>query len=192
MTYLVKGVGINDAEYVVNPTINGIRVPCKIYLKWKNMLERCYCEKFHKRNPAYIGCTVCKEWLTFSNFKAWIDAQDWEGKEIDKDLLFIGNKIYSPDRCIMVSITVNSFLKENESIRGKYPIGVYYHKASGFFRARCRNPFSGIQESLISSKSVSECHQAWRKRKHELALQLADLQDDPRVASALRTRYLPS
>ena len=33
------------------------------------MLVRCYNAKFHERQPQYKGCTVCEEWLNYSNFK---------------------------------------------------------------------------------------------------------------------------
>jgi hypothetical protein len=36
-----------------------------------------------------------------------------------------------------------------------------------------------------------QAHEAWRKRKHELALQIAALHADPRIAKALSIRYLP-
>lgn len=89
---LVCGVGVNDASYAVNPLINGKQVMCWIYKKWKSMIHRCYDSKIQARQPAYIGCSVCEEWLTFSNFKLWMEAQDWQGKELDKDILTAGSK----------------------------------------------------------------------------------------------------
>jgi hypothetical protein len=40
-------------------------------------------------------------------------------------------------------------------------------------------------------KTELEAHKAWQARKHEYALQLADLQSDERVAEVLRTKYAP-
>lgn len=189
MKTLVYGVGINDADYPVNPTIGGKRVACPFYVKWVGMLERCHSEKHQERQPTYIGCSVNPDWLVFSNFKAWMESQDWQGKELDKDLLFVGNKIYSHETCVFVSSVVNGFLVDRGNRRGKWPLGVNYHKVSGRLRSECRNPFTKKLEHLGYFNCPQEAHQAWKKRKHELALQLADLQTDERVASALRKRY---
>ena len=51
------------------------------------MLQRCYSPKNHAKNPTYIGCYVAKEWLTFSNFKAWMGSQQWQGMELDKGVI---------------------------------------------------------------------------------------------------------
>lgn len=189
-TKLVYGVGVNDADYSIRPILKGIGVFCPIYLKWSKMLERAYDNKFKERNPTYNGCTVCDEWLTFSNFHNWLTKQDWQGKEIDKDILFLGNKIYSPDTCVLVSQETNKFLLDRYSSRGKYALGVTFVKSANKFMAQCKNNFTKKNENLGRFTCQQEAHLAWRKRKHELARQLADLQTDERVAAALRVRYL--
>ena len=73
---------------------------CPYYMKWHGMLQRCHSVAYikKKKNPTYKDCWACDEWLLFSNFKAWMRAQEWEGKHIDKDLLITGNKKkYSPE-----------------------------------------------------------------------------------------------
>lgn len=189
---LVCGVGVNDASYAVNPLINGKQVMCWIYKKWKSMIHRCYDSKIQARQPAYIGCSVCEEWLTFSNFKLWMEAQDWQGKELDKDILTAGSKIYSPETCVFVDGNLNKFTESSLASRGEHPLGVDLHKKSGKFRARCSNPFTNKIDHLGLFTNQEQAHNTWRKRKHELACQLADLQTDPRVAKALRLRYLPA
>lgn len=186
---LVYGVGLNDADYAVKPVVDGKRVCCPFYRAWTGILMRCYCEKYKKRQPTYNGCSVCDEWLTFSNFKKWMERQDWHDKEIDKDLLVIGNKVYSPDACAFVSSMTNSFIIDCGAARGEFPVGVSLNKSIGRIRARCCNPFTGKTEHLGHFECPSQAHQAWRKRKHELACQLAGLQTDSRVAAALRARY---
>lgn len=187
---LVYGVGINDADYPPHKRENGKITTCNFYSVWTGMIKRCYCNKFHQIQPTYIGCTVSDEWLTFSNFKNWMEKQDWKGKQLDKDILVKGNKTYSPETCVFVDKITNGFTVDQVSSRGAYPVGVHLHKQTGRFRSGCRNPFSKNDKHLGLFKSPEEAHQAWRKRKHELALQLADLQTDDRVAQALRTRYL--
>lgn len=186
---LVYGVGINDACYAVKPVVNGRRACCPFYRVWMDMLMRCYDEKRKKIQPTYAGCSVCGEWLTFSNFKRWMERQDWQGKEIDKDLLVVGNKVYSPDTCVFVSSMTNSFTVDCGASRGEFPVGVSFNKQRGKVRARCSNPFTGKTEHLGYFSCPDQAHQAWRRRKHELACKLADLQTDSQVAAALRARY---
>lgn len=189
MKKLVCGVGINDADYVTQPKINGKQVCCKFYSVWLHMLRRCYSENYQNKKPTYKGCSVCEEWLTFSNFKAWMEKQDWQGHDIDKDILVKGNKVYSPETCVFVTALVNTFIISNDSSKGEHPIGVTWHKRDMKFRALCSNPFSKKQECIGYFDDAHNAHLAWKKRKHELACQLADIQDNPRVAEALRTRY---
>jgi hypothetical protein len=47
---------------------------------------------------------------------------------LDKDILFKGNKIYSPETCCFVPNEINVLLCKNDSKRGKMPIGVYERK----------------------------------------------------------------
>ena len=195
---LVCGVGINDADYVTRK-IETIEVDGKIKQKlvwycpyhrvWKDMLKRCYSAKLQERQPTYKGCSVSEEWKTFSNFRAWMEKQDFEGMHLDKDLLLKGNKVYSDETCVFVTKAVNNFTTDRCSGRGEWLIGVYLHKASGKFMSRCRNPFTKRQEHLGLFTCEEEAHQAWLKRKLELAKELAAIQTDERVAKALVERY---
>lgn len=134
----VHGVGINDANYVVQPLVDGKQVMCPYYQAWNHMLTRCYSQKYQAKHPTYIGCEVVKEWLTFSNFRAWMETQDWEGKQLDKDILVIGNKTYSPDACLLVSSQINTLLNDCAASRGDLPKGVSFHKGVGKYVAKCR------------------------------------------------------
>lgn len=196
---LIYGVGINDADYPVKPVIklgSKKRLICPFYMKWKSMLERCYSEKYQMVQPTYSGCSVCEEWKTFSNFKSWMLSEGYEGDsnfELDKDLLIPGNKVYSPETCVIIHSSINRFVTNNAyNKKSKMLIGVSVceRDAPNKFRAYCNNPFSAKGEYLGAFNSEMEAHLAWKKRKHELACQLADLQTDPRAAEALRVRYL--
>lgn len=195
---LVYGVGVNDAGYAVkkNETIGYVNGKlkqkqvwvCPFYRNWIDMLDRCYSEKRQERNRTYKGCTVSDEWLTFSNFKAWMEKHEWEGKQLDKDILIEGNKIYSADTCVFVTQATNKFTIDSGASRGEWLIGADWRKRIGKFRSRCRNPFTKKSEHLGYFTSEQEAHQAWRKRKLELAHELAAIQTDARVAKALIDR----
>lgn len=184
---LVYGVGVNDADYDVNPTIGGKQLKCSFYSKWAGMLKRCYSEKYKSRNATYNGCYVCSDWLVFSKFKLWMEKQDWQGKELDKDIINKGNYLYSPENCAFVSKLSNSFITDAGARRGSLMIGVYMH--GSYYRASCRNPISNRREYLGLFKSEIEAHLTWKRRKHELACKLSENESDPRVANSLKVMY---
>jgi hypothetical protein len=196
---LVFGVGINDADYAVKKFetigyVNGkikqkLVWYCHYYRAWTNMLERCYSAKLQERRPTYKGCSVSEEWLRFSSFRSWMEKQNWEGMQLDKDILFEGNKVYSANTCVFVAKMVNTFTTDRGNDRGEWLIGVYWDKSVGKFKSSCRNPFTKKQENLGYFTSELEAHQAWLKRKLELATLLAAEQTDERVAKALIARY---
>lgn len=189
-TRLVQGVGINDADYNVTRR-EGVGVErnivwrCPFHVKWGTMVARCYSDNW----PAYKDCSVVDSWLRFSNFKSWMEQQDWEGKELDKDILYPGNKIYSPDRCVFIDAKVNSFVIDSEAARGSYPLGVFLEKRTGNFEARCKSVVTGKQEYLGQFKTPEEAHGAWLAFKLKQAYILANQQTDERVAKALIDRY---
>lgn len=195
----VFGVGVNDADYVTQKReetgyVNGKRKRktvwvCPYYRSWKNMLERCYSTKFQERNKTYKDCTVSEEWHTFSNFKAWMEKQDFEGMHLDKDILFEGNKVYSAENCVFVTQMVNNFTVDSGATRGEWLIGVTWSKRKAKFHSRCCNPFTKKLGHVGYFDCEQEAHKAWLKRKLELARLLADEQEDPRVAKALIDRY---
>lgn len=173
----VYGVGINDADYIIEINVNGKRVVCPYYSRWKSMLQRCYDPKFHEKNPTYSGCSVCDDWLTFSNFRAWMTEQDWRVKELDKDLLIPGNKVYSQETCLFVPMEINMLLNNNAAKRGKWPIGVHFHKARGKFEAQCN--INGKLKHLGYFRTPEEAHQAYVEFKEDHVHQIALKQEEP-------------
>ena len=195
---LVHGVGINDADYVVQKwetiEVNGKQKQklvwyCPYHRTWADMLKRCYSDKLQEERPTYKGCSVSEEWKIFSNFKAWMEKQDWEGMQLDKDLLFEGNKVYSAETCVFVTRAVNMFTIDRGASRGEWSIGVYWDKGVGKFISKCSNPFTKKQEYLGTFTCELDAHQTWIKRKLEIAHLLAAEQADERVAKALISRY---
>lgn len=189
MGKLVFGVGINDGGFPSYETIDGKRSMNPFYRKWASMLERCYSTYNNEKHRTYEECYVCDDWLSLKNFKAWMETQDWQGKELDKDILVRGNKIYSPETCVFISHKLNTFVVDCALARGDAPVGVTFCKHHKKFVARCRNPFTGKKESVGYFNCKNKAHEAWRRRKHELSCQLAEIQDDDRIAAALRLRY---
>ena len=186
---LVCGVGINDLDRSVYWRVDGKVVICPVYRVWKSMLVRCYDSNFHHK-ITYVESYVVPEWLRLSNFERWMEQQDWEGKELDKDILFPCNKVYGPETCVFISHTLNTFLIDSAGARGDFPLGTHWHKATQMYAAQCGNPFTKKREHLGLFNNPEDGHLVWKERKHELSCALADKQTDPRVAAALRVRYL--
>lgn len=111
----IFGVGfVGEGENKVS--ICGVRT--KEYLTWWRMLERCY--NIKKRNvfKNYEGCTVEERWFNFQNFcediKEIKGYSEWKKNtekmkySLDKDIKIKGNKLYSKDTCLFVTISENS------------------------------------------------------------------------------------
>ena len=124
----VFGVGINDVSEYTRGT--------KAYLVWKSMLARCYSDYTRKANPAYVGCSVCEEWLVLSVFKKWFDENYIPGTQLDKDIIVRDNKVYSPDTCCFVPQEINKLFKGHTRTKSNLPHGIVrqYRK----FRATIR------------------------------------------------------
>ena len=192
---MLYGVGINDAWYKTHltRTIDGKNVHiwrCPFYTAWARIIERGYSDKHDNRNPSYVSVSVDPTWHKFSAFRIWMENQNWKGMELDKDILFPGNKVYAPDKCIFVSRQLNSFILDSKASRGKLKIGATYDSSTGRIKASCRNPFTGKTENLGRFDNDVDAHEAWRSRKHQFACMYADQQSDHRIADALRKRYL--
>ena len=181
---LVYGIGINDADYPIR--VGGKF--CPFYATWQRMLRRCYCKKTQVSQPSYKQASVCEEWKRFSNFKSWMETQDWEGKELDKDLLVLWNKIYSADTCVFIPKLINTFIISG-SPENFNKLGAVLDKRTGNCAVEIGNPFTKTKEYVGKFDTCELAHQAWLARKLELAKLLAAEQDDPRVAEALVKRY---
>ena len=180
---LVLGVGINDSDYITDRTINGKRMTCPFYVKWKSMLDRCYSDKHQAKNPTYIGATVADEWLTFSNFKAWMSTKAWKGMELDKDIIKPGNKHYSSDNCCFVTRELNRLLNNNDASRGDCPKGVYFKKETSKYESYCN--YNGKRKHLGYHATPEAASLVYRKYKHALVTKIAIEQTDERVEHGL-------
>lgn len=173
------GVGINDAGYST--------LRCPVFSRWNNMLKRCYNLPYIYTHPSYKDCSVCDEWLIFSNFKVWMEQQDWEGKHLDKDLLVRGNKIYSPDTCVFVDHEVNYFIRDCGDSKGTYKTGVHFNTERKRFVAQIRQG-KGKRKTLGYFCTEADAHKVWLKEKIRVGESLAFEQTDERIKTALFAR----
>jgi hypothetical protein len=161
------------------------------YKIWVGMLERCYCSKFSTKHPTYKGCTVDDNWLNFQIFAKWFHTESnyKEGFQLDKDILYQGNKLYSSKTCIFVTSEVNSLVLTNNAKRGEYKLGVYLHKANGKMRAMC-SVGKSKQISLGMYNTEDEAHEAYCDYKYGVIQKIAVVQEEP-LKSALLKWVIP-
>jgi|TARA_A100001391_G_scaffold204212_1_gene199064 hypothetical protein len=188
----IFSVGVSDLKYqkTINELVDGKKKRvwiCPFYDRWYSMLRRCYSSVYQAKQPTYKGCYVCEEWLTFSNFKQWMENQDWEGKVLDKDILGNG-KLYSPENCCFITQNLNNFLTDRGNDRGDLPLGVT--ELRGKYIAQCKNPFNKDSRGYLGSfSSPCEAYKEYYRVKKSYAHKLAKQQDDFRIRDALIARF---
>lgn len=171
----IYGVGINDANHSVGGEIEGKMRIHSSYSTWKSIIARCYSDRVLKKHPTYDGCSVSDEWIYFSNFYLWWKISNIPGWEIDKDLLKVGNKVYSSDNCIYIPKWLNSFTTGCESRRGDFPIGVCLDRKHSSYMARIS--IDGKSLTIGRFSDPLSAHNAWYEKKIELAYGYKDLCD---------------
>ncbi len=176
----VYGIGVNDALY--QTTLNGVK--CPYYKKWLGVMERCYSKKLKTNHPTYDNCQICDEWLVFSKFKSWMIKQDWKGKELDKDIIKPGNKVYSPENCAFIDHYTNSLMNINKKSKSNLPPGVTRASNCVGYISRARTPVH--RKYLGYFQTINEASDAYIKEKHKLILKCADYQNDIRVSDGLK------
>lgn len=192
---LIRGVATNDADYQVKKSekVNGkwkTVWECPIYKRWLCVLDRCFSEKWKVNHPEYRDTTCCSEWLLFSNFRNWMIQQNWEGKELDKDLRVMNSNIYSPETCCFVRSEINSFLVKRGVSVNKFPLGVHEKTAPPV--GTRKKPFAAEVRVGTGTKKCLGCyatplgaHRAWQQGKIEQALAYLSTETDPLVIQGL-------
>ena len=156
----IYGVGVNDADYVTQP-IHGLR--CPYFDRWHSMLRRCYSSAQSVRKFKTELVHVESSWQKFSNFKSWMEHQDWREKCLDKDWIGTGT-LYSAHTCVFLPQTANTFLQE--SAQNGLPLGVFEKFSDG----RVNKFVSQIHTSqgkkhLGVFSTASSAHRAWKNAK---------------------------
>ena len=193
---LVYGVGVNDLETLTckREKVNGLWKTvwqCPYYKRWSKILRRSFSEKYKQEQPAYKDVTCCEEWLLFSNFKSWMEKQDWVDKDLDKDLLIFGNSTYSPEACCFVTKEVNGFMVKSDTGSSSLPIGV--HRKSSTENCIRKKQYaaevcigSGRKKHLGCYVDPMEAHRMWQLGKIEYAKELISKETNPRVVTGLK------
>lgn len=155
MVYKKYGVRILDKKGVCNT---------KSYITWNSMLERCYSHNNYIRsqNHTYDNCKVCEEWHTYSNFEKWFNEHYKQGQQLDKDILFEGNKLYSPETCCFVPGEINTIMISKQTKKSNLPTGVTKVK-NGKYQVVVKN--HGKPKRLGTYDDIHEASEVYRTYK---------------------------
>jgi len=138
--------------------------------RWSSILKRCYSEIIHNKQPNYIECEICVEWLNFQNFAKWFYQNYRDRFQLDKDILFKGNKIYGPNTCCFVPREINVLLTLRNNYRGEYPIGVSYKRGRfiSIVNINTKQIHIGVFDNII------DAFNAYKKEKENHIKQIAN------------------
>jgi hypothetical protein len=186
----IYGVGINDLsgniDYVTNlkDSMGNITWRCPFYSRWRIMLSRCYADD----RACYQGCTVSDEWRYFSNFKKWMESRSWEGKEIDKDILVPGNRVYGEEFCLLVTHKLNNIIKHMPG--SDHPTGVFESNSGLRYRSQIKK--DGKVYDLGTFDTVEEAAFTYNKHRRAFLLEVVNglTLDDTSDVEATRAALL--
>lgn len=180
----ICGWGVNDADFVVRPTIYNKREIVPTYRKWSNMLTRVLDEKELLRHPEYRKISICEEWKYYTNFHNWMtnyigDIGDIEGLELDKDVYIPDNKIYSPHTCCFVSKDINDLFRDNSRTKKSGLPENIFTSPPNSYRAVYLGKYLG------SGKDIEKLLELVNTAKANYYEELAETQTDIRVITGL-------
>jgi len=139
------------------------------YRVWHEMIARCYAETQKEKCPTYFNiATVCEEWKCYQTFAEWYENEQYKCDErlhLDKDILYPGNKVYSPYTCMLVPQRINSIFS-NKSNNRKLPTGVSKH-SQGY-----QAEYSGKKLGVF--RTVEDAYYAYANEKENAVKQMAD------------------
>ena len=114
-----------------------------------------------------------------------MQSQDWQGKELDKDLRYQGNKHYGPDTCLFIPQELNKLLCLRHNARGELPLGVNYTTLHGkqYITAFCS--FRAKSKNLGYFATIADAAEAYKTAKLAYIKELAEKETDPVIKDAL-------
>lgn len=163
----------------------------KMGMLWNSINNRCNpLGKEQKLFPSYKSCT--NDFSDFQVFGNWCDEQEgfrlkddlssyyWQ---LDKDILFPGNKSYSQATCCFVPDYINSLMLMGtcRTVSNYLPLGVSFHKSAGKFKSQCGGAKNSKYLGLFESPEVA--HRAWQAEK---VLQITIATDRYRLSQGSR------
>lgn len=162
MDKIVMGIGIND-EFRVSKNSK----PSKAYQAWAQMIVK-------TTNPEASGYVadgvICKDWLTFSKFKAWFEENYVDGWVMDRGIISPEDNMFSPEHCVFVPRYLSRFARK-QKINNKCDLhGVTKIEREGVDAVFISGIYvAGKQMHIGSFKTAIDAHKAYINRRMEVA-----------------------
>lgn len=137
----------------------------KLYQIWQGMLGRSYSKKCQIIQPTYIGCSVHRDWHNLQIFGKWFEDNYIDGWDLDKDLLFKGNKIYSKETCVFIPSRLNRFLSTSRLNNTSGFTGVYINRSSSINPWVAEIKIDGKNKHIGSFNTKEEANEIYKKAR---------------------------
>ena len=172
----VRGVGFWGVGPYSSRNEDG--TPIKEYIHWTSMLNRCYTEDYKKRFPTYVGCSVDRQWHNYQEFAEWCNWQVGfkDGYVLDKDILVKGNKVYSPETCVLVPAELNSLVVTQVKPGKDVPAGISFQNGCQKYIVSCA--IDGKNKNLGRYKCPEEAFAVYKEFKENLIRERAEKYKD--------------
>lgn len=150
----------------------------KIKGLWSDMLQRCYGNA--TKLKSYTDCHVSKDWMRCSKF--YEDIRGYEnyemihnGWQLDKDVLYKGNKLYSKGTCCIVPHTINTLFSGRPCSDKELPVGVFRYNDQDKYRSQIQidntsvhlGVFDNVESAFYAYKLAKEDHLTTLANKHK-------------------------
>lgn len=180
------GFGVTDVPAMVSGSRN------KYARLWESMITRV----LSGRDKAYSNVEIQEDWALLSNFLR--DISEFKGYDkvlsdkwvLDKDILSLGNKIYSKDTCCFVPRELNAFMINYNKPKGDYAIGVHFCNREKKYVAQAYK--DAKQRFLGYYDSEQEAHKVYMKSKQDQLTEILNKYGeelDTRVVVSLKEKF---
>ena len=92
--------------------------------------------------------------------------------DLDKDILFKGNKEYNPATCCIVPHRINTLFLNGKKKRGSLPLGIWFDKDKTRYRSQMS--YEGIPIKIGTFKTIEEAFTRYKEYKEDFIKNIAE------------------
>jgi len=108
-----------------------------------------------------------------------MEQQDWEDRELDKDILSKSGNLYNPENCVFISRKLNQVFTKDRIKQSGLPRGVYWSKQN----KKCHAKFNknGKTEHVGYFDLIKDAHKAHDIARNKYVLALIRAENNKRI-----------
>lgn len=172
----------SKGKWLTGTLIDGKLRLTRAGVTWSNMKARCFRQSWKQHKPTYRDCSMSPEFEDFQGFAEWCQTQvgyGLEGYGLDKDILKVGNKVYSPEVCVFVPRFINSFMAFRPTKDSGLPVGATYIERLNKYN--CQISHKGKKVLCKTFDTAHEAHVAYMEMKAVCAKELYEEMVDGKI-----------